>query len=178
MNKIIVIIITLLGITSCSRSLYTGSSSNLYETFYRGGIGTQYFIKPLEFYGSEKDEFILADFTFVTDNKLKEKDSVFLNFTLQTKDIVRQIDALIIQNSTLKTGSMSSLDKLFLKKKKDYFVIRYTTKISLVKAKQLFGDSHWSISTSIDGSTLSYAPSKKNQRKINSIYENVFFLID
>ncbi|MCC6726639.1 MAG: hypothetical protein IT258_19210, partial [Saprospiraceae bacterium] len=73
------------------------SGKRLFETFYVGTDGTQYFIKPLEFTADNK-EVLKLDVTFR--QKDISEDSATVNISFYGAENFKTADSLVIKNTT------------------------------------------------------------------------------
>jgi len=147
------------------------SSKNLIETFYVGEDGTQYHIKPLTFTDSQNKEKIHLDFTFRYKNEVK--DSVIINFSLLSSTIFKSIDSFSLSNTTTKTIS-KDIRLMFNEKRKDLFVSRFSTKISLVDFNKMFENTDWTIIVTNKDICNTYVSEKSTRKKITKLKEEIF----
>jgi hypothetical protein len=151
------------------------SAKKLYETFFVGEEGTQYFIKPLFFKSSDNDNQIDIDFTFRYKNKI-EGTSV-INYSFLTNKVIKTLDSLVIENSNYKM-TLSKNDLLFNERNKQGFKSRFTTKLPLDQLSLLFNNSNWHINIYFNGSKDSFSPSKRTKKNIKALNYNLFILFD
>lgn len=148
---------------SCNpmKSSVKKGSAKLFETFYLGEKGTQYFIKPISFKDTNKEK-ISMDFTFIYNEKIHATDSATINFSVYPKK--RNGDTLIlrINNKEKKSGKVK---KLF----QDAKQIRFSTKVSLIDLKTFLGSNSKSISF-----TNEYVPQNSTLRKMRKIHSDIF----
>jgi len=152
----------------------TKSGKNLYETFFVGEEGTQYFIKPIAFENSDKTESLLLDLTFRYKNEIK--DSTVLNFTLEGPDIYKNFDAVSIANPEL-LAAAQNLELLFNETDKGRYISRFTAKISLADTHKLFQDNNWTLTLSSSDLSREYVPNKKNLKVIHTLRNAVFSIM-
>lgn len=169
-NKLLIFLSVILCLASCvsvKPSTSKGASA-LFESFFVGEEGTQYFIKPMEFRNNK--ETLLVDFTFRYRNEVR--DSVIVNFSILSENLIRNIDLLSINNQT---NNILSTDINFLNSavKGRVFTSRFTTKIHLSDLVKLFKSDSWEIS--VDSTT--YKPIKRTKRSINRLNQNLFILM-
>ncbi|MFV0541845.1 MAG: hypothetical protein ACK5MZ_11550 [Aestuariibaculum sp.] len=148
----------------------TKTAKHLYEEFFVGEEGTQYFIKPLAFKGEDNNEYLEMDFTFRYKKVLKDTDSASINISLITQNITKTVDSLLIGNGKT-TIKIKNLDFLFTDRKKDLFLGRFNSKISLVDLDTLFKNSEWNLTLYNSNTSIlkfsSESSTKKNVEKIN-----------
>jgi hypothetical protein len=150
------------------------SGKNLFETFYVGEDGTQYFIKPLGFSNVDQEEELFVDFTFRYKNEVR--DSVIGNFTLQSSEILKNIDSISFSNAKTKILS-NKVRLLFNERKKDDFNSRFTTKVLLSEFITLFDNNEWAIIVYKNNSSSTFLPTRKTKQAIEKLQEKVFVLL-
>lgn len=148
------------------------SGKNLFETFYVGDKGTQYFIKPLKF-TSLINEVLYMDFTFRYKDEIK--DSSFVNLTLSNTNIIKNIDSLSLSNQTNKI-TCKNVKLLFNEKEKKMFSSRFSLKIPLSELNNLFIENNWSIVVYNNQQILTYTSGRKAKKRINKLKNKVFIL--
>lgn len=151
----------------------TKSGKNLFETFYVGDEGTQYFIKPLILVNTQNREEIAIDFTFRYKNEIK--DSVALNLSLQSSNIFKSFDSLSFSNQTHKIVS-KELRLLFNEKRNSLYISRFTTKFPLVELNKLFDTNDWALTLYKDNSYTTYISEKQTKKAITKLEEKIFTL--
>lgn len=153
-------------------SLKTGK--NYFETFYAGDEGTQYFIKPIVFKNeNSKEEFIL-DLTFRYKNEVV--DSVIVNFSINSSNMYKNIDSLIMSGNGIQRSN-KYLELIYFEKTKNGFRSRYSTKYSLKEIKEIFIKDKLQVIVYNQNNISSFEPTKKSLRVINLIRDNVFVLM-
>lgn len=167
--------------TSCGsiRSNVTRSRTNrYYESFYIGAAEIQYFIKPLEFVSTQnKDEKLSIDFTLKDIQKKSANDSVTINTSIFTKHIHHGIARLHIISNQNSFGTKNSTP-LFKEMNDGLFHERYSSKISKAEFLVLFQDLKWIISaTDKNGKEYYFSPTRKSQKALNSIHDNLIIII-
>lgn len=168
-------ILTLTIFLSSCKGIKPGSNKSgkkLFETFFVGDEGIQYFIKPLTFVDSLDQELIL-DATFRYKDQIKDSSTV--NFSLLKKDIFKGIDSLFLVNE-VSSVRIREVGFLFTERKKDLIVSRFTSKVSLHDLNQLFKNPKWSVIIFKDGFGYRYKSSKSAEQKIERIKYEVFDL--
>ena len=171
--KISLVLICIVLLSGCL-SIKRGSSKsgkNLFETFYVGEDGTQYFIKPLSFFTPINKDKIDIDFTFRYKNEVK--DSVTVNLSLVGSDLIKNIDSLSFSNSAHQIIS-THIELLFNERTDKLFTSRFSTKISLQDLNKLFEKDNWEITTLKTGTT--YTTGKKTQKAIGGLRNAIFIL--
>lgn len=150
------------------------SANKLYETFYVGEEGIQYFIKPLTFKGENSE--LLLDITFR--HKDKVQDSATLNFSIQGEELIKQIDTLTLSNSQLSSSIISSkIEYMFSERTKKGYISRFSTKIDLMNIEKLFKNSDWIINTkSKETPRKEYIFTSSTRKSIEKLNQNIFFL--
>jgi hypothetical protein len=134
--------------------LYTQTTfgqSKEYESFYRGDLGIQYFIKPLEYQNSNNS--LEIDFVYLQKN-LRAKEAI-TNFSLFTDEKVLSVDF---------GGDVYEVNQLFIEQIEEKIHARYTTTITIATLKRLVNDT-----LSIKINDISYNPSKKTMKTLDEI---------
>jgi len=149
------------------------SGKNLFESFFVGEEGTQYFIKPLVFLNIQNKEEIRLDFIFRYKNVIK--DSVIVNFSLVGNNIYKNFDSLSLSNKTHKIKS-KSINLLFNEKKSKLFYSRFSTKFSFLEFNRMFDNNDWTILVYKDKASVTYVSDKKSKRAIKKLQEKLFIL--
>lgn len=150
----------------------TKSGGKLYETFFVGEEGTQYFIKPLKF-TNEHSEFLKLDIT--CRYKTEIKDSAIVNISFLSNELFKSIDSLKIYNGEHAT-LINELNLLFAERSKDMYSIRFSTKVNLADIKILFSRNDWGLIPYRNGESSLYTPQKATKKKIDKLNYEVFEL--
>jgi hypothetical protein len=145
-------------------------AGKLYESFYVGEEGVQYYIKPIK---SKGENFKIAyDFTFRYKDEVK--DSTTLNLSVYTNDIIRSLSTIQFKNSK-KVLTISDIDRIFSKRDGKGFVSRFSMKCETKDVKSLFEDDEWEIIIKEEEvRSWSLKNSKSNQKSIRKIDFNIF----
>lgn len=151
----------------------TKSNKNLFETFFVGENGTQYFIKPLAFINSQSKDEINVDFTFRYKNEIK--DSVTVNFSLLSPNILKNIDSLAFSNTNHKIVS-TNVELLFNEKANKLFKSRFSTKVSLLDFNKMFKNNNWKIITHDLENHSTYTSDKRTKKAIKKLQDEIFIL--
>lgn len=146
---------------------------SLYETFFVGDQGVQYFIKPIAF-SNEQNNKLVADITFR--HKKEVKDSAIINFTLLHPNPVKQIDSLEIKNGSYKFTA-KNVTLLFVERDGKEYNSRHSLKTSLLNVKNIFADKSWVITVYAPGNTSIYTSGNSTQKKIGLLNLDVFSLL-
>lgn len=166
------ITITLLG-SGCMmiRPGAVKSGKNLYESYFMGNTGVQYFIKPIHL--KEKSNIIFeTDFTFKYAQKID--DSAVMNFSIQHEEnIYKKIDTLFLTNRSL-IIKINNSKLLFNEKQNKYYVSRFSAKITQKDLRLFFADAKWKITLN----QFNFIPSGKTIKNINKLNNYVFKLLD
>jgi len=149
------------------------SNSKLFESFFVGESGIQYFIKPLEFRGENKTK-LLMDITIIMKNVNENKATV--NFSLIGNKVITIIDSMSITQSNQKMF-LQNIEPLFFEKQKNHFVARYTSKANTEKIIYYFKRNNWNIHIYSDNEKYGYVSSEKTAKKIKYINKNLFSII-
>tara|TARA_B110000495_G_C22979578_1_gene575703 strand:+ start:658 stop:1167 length:510 start_codon:yes stop_codon:yes gene_type:complete len=168
--KIAILLFISLLVQNCHLSI---TNSKLFESFYVGNGKTNYFIKSLKFKGPEKSK-IFMDLTF---NMAKENDNaVIINFSIINIKETITVDSMSI-NSDNELVSLKRLHLLFLEKNKNQFLSRYTSKIDLKEAFNLFKNSEWDVTIHLNGVKHIFKNTHKTMRKIDYLNEHLFMIL-
>ncbi len=151
------------------------SGGNLYETFYVGEEGTQYFIKPLAFISSDGEKELLIDFTFRYLDTLA--GNVSANFSLINLMPVRTLESFRLVGKESDFVS-SEVDLLFNEKIKKGFESRFKLIIPLAAFTKIVKNEEWGIELGIQSEKVSFRPSKRTQRALSKLNNNIFVLFD
>jgi len=150
----------------------TRPGHKLYETFFVGDNGTQYFIKPIAFAGEHGDATMDVTFRF----KTEIRDSATINISFVDDQIHKSADSIVLRAGTnrirLNTGKL-----LFNDKVKGGYASRFTAKAPLADIAPMFNQHDWTISLYDAGSSRHYNGGNKARKKISKIRENVFALL-
>jgi hypothetical protein len=159
---------------SCYSVKHAGSKSGkrLYETFFVGEEGTQYFIKPLSFINKTAEELKL-DITFRYKNVVK--DSATVNITFHAKNNLKSLDSLKITNMVFNT-TISEMKYLFSERNSDMYNCRFSSKVPLADAEKLFENNQWIITQYNDHIVTKYMPSPSTNEAIGKLDYEIFSL--
>jgi hypothetical protein len=157
---------------SCGGMKPGGASAGnkLYETFFVGEEGSQYFIKPLEFKNDQKEKVVM-DFTLRYKDDIK--DSALVNFTIISPDNIKSIDQVLLESGTASSKS-KKVDLLFVKRESDGFHCRFTFKSPLTEITELYGNNEWKITTTSGSASKIFYPTSKSRKSIEALNYNVF----
>lgn len=150
------------------------SGKHLYESFYVGEEGTQYFIKPLEFISPNSKTKMLLDATFRYKDTIK--DSAIVNFSILQPEKYPPIKSLDFSNGQIKYSSIL-VELMFYQKKKNLIESRYTSKFALADYVDFFCIDNIKIIVNGDSVTTHFAPTKKTVKNIGIIKDKVFVLM-
>lgn len=148
------------------------SGMNLYETFFVGDDGIQYFIKPLTFKDDNKNRLIL-DITFRYKDKIK--DSASINISFRNSEIIRDIDSLKLSNNSVSIVN-KNFKYLFAERMQSEFNSRYTTKSPLVDIYRLFDNNNWTLIIYTKKKDTKYYIPDNTKKKIDKLKYGIFML--
>lgn len=150
----------------------TRSGSKVFETFYIGELGTQYFIKPLRFrHGKEE---LKADFTFRYLDGIR--DSVTVNVSMYRPSILRQMDSLSFQVGPRGTV-IHQPALLFTEKQGKFFHTRFSGRMALQDLYDLFMEpGEWRVIPWHSGRSDAYQPTRRGGKALRSLKNNLFVL--
>jgi hypothetical protein len=153
----------------------SGPSKGLFETFYVGDDGMQYFIKPLVFEDNSNRNKLEMDLLFRYKNEIK--DSATLNLSLIGEIFIKEVDSLVLSNNKLKTVT-NEVSLMFNEKGKEGFHSRCNTKVPFGEVVQLFENSDWKITVyGQNEQTITYLATKRTSKSIEGLNADVFVLI-
>ncbi len=150
----------------------TKTGKNLYETFFVGEEGVQYFIKPLTFENLEEEQLNI-DMTFRYKNEVKGKSDIKM-FVLSDK-VYKKMDSLLINNGQTQK-IIKEVDFMFSEKTKKGFQSRFSTKISLADLQELFKGADWTIEAHQGNQKNTFKTSLRTQKAINKLDEVIFVM--
>ena len=151
----------------------TKSGKNLYQTFYVGDEGTQYFIKPLKL-ATDPEGYLALDATFRYKDEVK--DSATINISFVTGETYKSIDSLKIENGD-NAISAKEMKLVFVEREKTLYESRFFTKIALLEFKTLFKKNNWKIGLYKNGTATTYfTAAKKTRKKIDKLNYEIFEL--
>jgi hypothetical protein len=173
-SAIFFIIGTIALMTGCLsvKNSSANSGMNLFETFFVGDDGIQYFIKPLTFMDDNKNRLIL-DITFRYKDKIKDSASVNISFI--NSEIIRDIDSLKLSNNTVSIVS-KNFKYLFSERMKSEFNSRYTTKSPLLDIYRLFDNENWNVIVYTKNKQTQYYTPENTKKKIIKLKYGIFML--
>ena len=146
------------------------SAKNLYETFFTGEEGTQYFIKPLKFENNSK-ELLYLDVTFK--HRKVIKDSATVNFSVLNNNAFNAIDSLTIANDkTVKT--IKDINFLFSEKTNKGYKSRFSGKFPLQQVQSLFINPNWTLILYKEGNKTEFKASKRSRKSIGKLDSDIF----
>ncbi len=173
-NRNLLLLNFLLLLTSGCMMIKPGSvksGKNLYESYFMGNAGVQYFIKPIVF-RDKSNSIFETDFTFKYLQNME--DSALMNFSIKDEyKVYKSIDTLLISNSNL-TVSLYRHTLLYKEKRSKYYISRFSTKLTQKDLRLLFNDHNWVIRTK----QYCFNPSKKTRKNIDKLNSSVFKLFD
>ena len=148
------------------------SGKKLFETFFVGNNGTQYYIKPITFSDEENDK-LKFDMTFRYKNVIK--DSATLNMSFIDSEIIKSIDSLKISNDSISL-LFTKVNLMFVERHKKVFNSRFSTRSHLAPIKWLFKNKNWSIYLYRNNIVDKYMATKSTKRKITKLKFEIFEL--
>jgi len=174
-KSLLVIIIALFHIGCSSiKPASIKSGKNLYETFFVGEDGMQYYLKPLLFINQTNGSNLKLDITFRYKDQIK--DSAILNFTIQSTEIFKNLDFMEIKNSSFSV-SQQNIVLLFNEIKKNDFLSRFSTKTPLENINKLYQKNDWFIEIKNGSQTDVFKASNKTNKSIDILRKKLFILV-
>lgn len=167
--------VILLTFSSCLSGIRLGASKtgvNLYETFYVGEQGTQYYVKPLSFSGENSEELSL-DMTFRYKDQIK--DSVVVNFSVFSDKVLKKIDSFVLRNAQNSVQS-TDVSLLFNSKQKKKVQSRFVVQLPLEEVYQLFQEENWIVEIQSDNNKIVFVSSGKASKSVRKLNDVVFSL--
>lgn len=172
MSKIILLLsLVLITITSCSlkKISNTISSTRVYENFYIGDSGNQWYIYPLKF--SNKTTHFLVDYT-VKDNA---KDTVVVKYSIITKQQLGKPKSIVFNLANNEKYNLDLGKKIFVETQGDILHLRYASTMTYPDFLNFFNTIK---SISIDGLDEPVVPTKATKKKIAEVNRQVITIIE
>ena len=147
------------------------SGKHLYESYFMGNAGIQYFIKPITL-KFKNENFFETDFTFKYLRNLN--DSAVMNFSIKHENnLYKRIDTLLLANNN-STIHIISPTLLYNERLNHHYISRFSTKLTQREVRMLFANQNWVIRFG----GVSFIPSEKTKKNINKLNDSVFKLFD
>jgi len=163
-------------LNSCSTNIKPKtqkSGKNLYETFFVGEEGSQYFLKPLTL--KNENESLVFDSTFRYKKNINDSKPVDFKFSLLSPNFIKEIETLTISNNnTSILINKSDIELLFNEKAKRGYTSRFIAKMSLIDLKKLHKNSNWKITIN---KRKPFTAGSKTQKSITTLNEAVFVIL-
>jgi len=176
-SLILISLMALVMISGCALTIKpaaTKSGKAYYESFFTEE-GTMYFIKPIEFEGTDKKDKLFADFTFRHQTELP--DTAIVNLSIESTDILKKADRITFSNSSSEV-SLEDISLLFNERKDKKFISRFSAKCPTNKLIAIIGDPSIQIKITKEDSpsAVVFLPNKGSQKKIRTLNNNLFIL--
>ncbi|MCF8226347.1 MAG: hypothetical protein K9J30_10775 [Bacteroidales bacterium] len=155
------------------RPAATKSGRSLYQTFYVGEAGNQYFIKPMVF-ESEGDQYLTMDITFRYNNTFN--DTATVNISFYSDKLIKEVQSVSIKNTSTEI-LLSDYQRLYIEKQGKMIVSRFSCNAHMPSLALLFEDSRWIITMQDKESHENYLPSRRTAKKLESLYQDLFFIL-
>jgi len=170
--KQIYIVLSILIFSSCFtvKPSTVKSGKKLFETFYVGEEGIQYFIKPLT-YKNDIGEELKLDITFRYKDEIK--DSAIMNISLlgnENNKNLRRIEISDTQNHII----IKDIKHLFTESNKKIVKCRFSMKCPLYKLTNMFINNDWGITVYRQENHSKYTATKKTKKTINKLRDVIF----
>ena len=167
------LILTLLTTSGCMGLKTSGNKGGktYYETFFVGEQGTQYFIKPISF--TNENSQVKLDITFRYKDEIK--DSATISFSILGKTVLKKINHFNISSGQNKIP-LHKINLLFNEKRKDLITSRFSGKVLLKDLHELFKSTPWEVQVNSPTLNSKYTSSKKANKVISTLQENVFVI--
>lgn len=168
---ILVFSVVIVAVVSCSlkKVSNTLTSKNVYENFYVGDNGNQWYLYPIKF--KNKTTHFLLDYTL----RDKAKDTVVVKYSIITKEQLSKPKSIVFN---LLGGVKYNFDtgkKIYVETNDDVLHLRYTSIMNYEDFKIFFKSIE---SISIDGITDPVVPTKATIKKFGEINRQVISIID
>ena len=154
------------------KSASTRSANNLFETFFVGEEGTQYFIKPLSFVNANKEKLHI-DFTFRYKNKVDGFASA--KMTIESEKPIKKIKKILISN-TKKTIPLSEIEFMFIKREKNKFNSRFSAVTEIRNLEELFSSNSWFLEIELEEKVVKFQPQKQTKKSIYKLDQSIFIV--
>jgi len=154
------------------KSASTRSANNLFETFFVGEEGTQYFIKPLSFVNANKEKLYI-DFTFRYKNKVDGFASA--KMTIESEKPIKEIKKILISN-TKKNSSLNEIEFMFIKREKNRFHSRFNAITEIKNLEELFSSNSWFLEVELEEKVVKFQPQKKTKKSISKLDQSIFIV--
>jgi len=165
----ILALIGIIALVSCGTA-----RTGLFETFFVGDEGTQYFIKPFPVQGHKHKGVLENDFTFRY--KGSNDADVQYNFTVVDKRVFKEIDSVVLSGSGHRV-LIRNPRLLFNEKSKKDFRSRFQSRLSLSDLERLFNsDNGFTAEVFTPRTTVSFTPSGKTIKKVKVVNNDLFVL--
>ena len=172
------ILFSILLLASCGsvRPGAVKSARNLYETFYVGEDGTQYFIKPLKFErpGDVQSELLL-DLTFRFRNEVR--DTATLNFTIEDDRLYRSVERFEIAHPGFAAKS-ADIELLYNQRAGDGFASRFSARLPMADLVKVFDSADWTLTVQSGEGEMRYLPVGKTERAVVRLQDGVFVVFE
>lgn len=173
----LILMLFILGLASCQNSgvnKYARGSEKLFETFFSGDDGIQYFIKPFEL--AENEEMKMnCDITFRYKKELK--DSALFNVSILAPYNIKDLDAVKMSNGHAEMHSGHS-ELLFNELTNKGYISRHSVKFALAEVREMFRHPKWKVEVdSKHGKEILHSKAKSD-KKIQQLNAGLFVLMD
>jgi len=145
------------------------SGKNLYETFYIGNGGTQYFIKPLYYQG--QNSTLTIDYTFRYPDTTS--NDVVINFSIISDSVLRNVQELKVGNTIVQ-----DIKPLYNETSNKQFLSRFTGWAPLKSLKNYVTQHNHSVTIKQNKSKITFTPSSKTEKTLQKLSQNLFVLIE
>ncbi len=170
-KTILLLSLVLTTIASCSlkKISNTLSSNRVYENFYIGDNGNQWYIYPLKF--SNKTTHFLVDFT-IKDNA---KDTVTVKYSIITKKQLSKPKSIMFNLANNEKYNLDLGKKIFVETEGDILHLRYVSTMTYPDFLNFFNSIN---SITIDGLDEPVVPTKATKKKIDAVNRQVIKIIE
>ena len=145
----------------------------LYESFYVGEEGLQYFVKPLTFESQDGTQ-LLMDISFR--HKADFVDSAIVNFSLFGEKLSKQVESVEVKSGS-GIFTLTNAQLLFVEKEKGMIESRFTSKANPDNLSQTFSNGSWQIKVNSPKGEDVFLPINSSRKAIAILSENVFSIL-
>lgn len=147
-----------------------------YTTYYVGGQGTQYFIKPLILKANNVEASMFVDFTFryKKESQLNPVNCNFTFFSTQPFNKIANVYLVLDDSTKVELTAMEPLRKVLLKNGK--YECRYSSNLNMNDFIQAFENDRLEFSVIQGTENTVFYPNKETQKMIHLLEVNLFQL--
>ncbi len=161
--------------TSCGASKSGGyqKASKLYETFFVGEEGTQYFIKAMDFIADNGD-VLSADITFRYKNNKEGMSS--LNISIYSEVVIKKIEHIDFVSSKGQIAAQN-ITHMFSEREDRLIKSRFTLDLPLVELDKFFTNHPFDIHLKAGDMQQTFKANKATIKKMEALNYDLFELL-